>query len=232
MPVGYLKHYGFQVDQADDGKVAVQMAEKTKYDLILMDIKMPKMDGITAATKIKSMNDHYKTVPIISITAHPLPAEKEKCRAAGMIGYLIKPVEKNLFLKTIFDALNPSSTSENKGETMLVDESVLKQLRQDIGEDTLNSLLDTFIDETVTRLSLIKKLCQEEKWDNLEREGHTLKSTCGSFGLMPLCGKAKELDESCRQKNYSQAKTISAEIENFGNESIEILRRWMQSPGA
>lgn len=78
----------YAVDVADNGKIAVERVEKEKYDLILMDLQMPEMDGIEAAQHIREKN---KDVPIIAITASLLHSDHNKCSEAGMNGYLTKP---------------------------------------------------------------------------------------------------------------------------------------------
>lgn len=111
----------------------------------------------------------------------------------------------------------------------VLDETVLKQLERDINTKTLKKLLEMFIEETEERLQAIQQLSQREQWDSVAREGHTLKSTAGSFGLKYLCNKAQELDESCQRKNYQQAKKLCEEIPPTAQHSLATLRHWMQT---
>ncbi len=111
----------------------------------------------------------------------------------------------------------------------MLDESVLNQLEQDVGSDVIKMLLLTFINETAERLEIIKALSMKNQWEALGKEGHTLKSTAGSFGLLPLHHMAKKLDESCREKNFETAAQLSKEIPKFGAESLATLRDWMDA---
>jgi PAS domain S-box-containing protein len=84
-----------EIDTANNGKEALAAMEKKDYDLILMDIQMPVMDGLTAAKQIRK-NDHYQSIPIIAVTAHAMKGYRELCLNAGMNDYLTKPVDKDL----------------------------------------------------------------------------------------------------------------------------------------
>jgi len=85
----------YEIDTANNGKEALEALQKKPYDLILMDIQMPVMDGLTAAKHIRT-NDDLKSIPIIAVTAHAMKGYKELCINAGMNDYLTKPVDKNL----------------------------------------------------------------------------------------------------------------------------------------
>ncbi|KPA14897.1 chemotaxis protein CheY [Candidatus Magnetomorum sp. HK-1] len=85
----------YEIDTANNGKEALEALEKSTYDLILMDIQMPVMDGLTAARNIRK-NEKYKYLPIIAVTAHAMKGYRELCINAGMNDYITKPVDKNL----------------------------------------------------------------------------------------------------------------------------------------
>ncbi len=90
--LGILKKLGLQADAVANGKEAVEVLEKTPYDLILMDIEMPVMDGVSATRKIRSLESELRNTPIIALTAHAMVGDREKSVAAGMDGHISKPV--------------------------------------------------------------------------------------------------------------------------------------------
>ena len=98
-----MQSWGFTVDVAANGKEAVEKVEKNSYDLVLMDIQMPEMDGYEATRSIRKMdNAEKRDVPIIAMTAHAMSGEAEKCKNAGMNDYISKPFDiKNLHSKII-----------------------------------------------------------------------------------------------------------------------------------
>ena len=95
-----LKAEGFTVHYAMDGIEAIDMAKKMLYDLILMDIELPRMDGIEATRIIKNMLN-YKKIPVIALTAYALRGDKEKFLAAGLDDYIPKPFDVSDFIKKV-----------------------------------------------------------------------------------------------------------------------------------
>jgi len=85
---------GYDVDQAESGKQAIEQARKTPYDLILMDMHMPEMDGLEATRAIRALPGAFGTAPIIAMSADALPSQVERCYAAGMVDHVPKPVQR------------------------------------------------------------------------------------------------------------------------------------------
>ncbi len=99
-----LDDSGYEVYEASDGKTGITKAEELKPDLILMDMQMPGVDGYEATKQIRE-NDPDHKIPIIALTAHALPGDKEKCFAVGCDGYITKPIDIKNFetlLQTYF----------------------------------------------------------------------------------------------------------------------------------
>jgi two-component system sensor histidine kinase/response regulator len=99
----YLKHSGYQLDMAETGRVAFEMCQTRKYDLVLMDVQMPVMDGHTATRMIRAWEkqSHVSSIPIIALTAHAYQEEMQKSLAAGCSDHLTKPIRKDTLLKVL-----------------------------------------------------------------------------------------------------------------------------------
>ena len=99
--VEILKEAGFEVESAEDGEIAVRKMKQAadgQYDLILMDIQMPNMDGYQAAKLIRNLSGNYRTIPIIAMTANAFDEDRQKALSVGMDAHLAKPVDvKRLF---------------------------------------------------------------------------------------------------------------------------------------
>jgi CheY-like chemotaxis protein len=90
-----LTQFGFVVTTVENGKMAVEEAAREEYDLILMDLQMPDMDGFEATRRIKAMTGRPNCPPIIALTAHAMGKDREKCLQAGMDDYLSKPISRD-----------------------------------------------------------------------------------------------------------------------------------------
>lgn len=109
-----LQPRGYEVVTVSNGAEAVAAMQKNGFDLILLDLQMPVMDGITAAQAIRSLEPPDRPrIPILALTAHMLPSDQERCLAAGMDGYILKPIQARRLVETVeaFLALGPQSPS-------------------------------------------------------------------------------------------------------------------------
>jgi len=106
-----LEKNGFEVEIAGDGLKAVEMVNQNSYDLVLMDMQMPEMDGIEATKKIRENEKNtWQHIPIIALTANAMTGDREKCEEAGMDGYASKPIDKKALFEEIRKNLVKKST--------------------------------------------------------------------------------------------------------------------------
>lgn len=103
-----LDAVGHKVDTAANGKVAVARVAETDYDVVLMDVNMPIMDGLEATARIRAMENPKSRVPIVALTAASTPEEADRCIKAGMDGHIGKPVDVELLLSTVADLIRPA----------------------------------------------------------------------------------------------------------------------------
>jgi CheY-like chemotaxis protein len=107
-----LNNLGIQSDVANDGRETIRMLAEKRYDLVLMDIQMPKMDGIDATRAIRESGAQWKNIPIVALTAHAMPEQQDIWLTAGMNGYLIKPVKPEQLRETIYSHLEKAGGSD------------------------------------------------------------------------------------------------------------------------
>jgi CheY-like chemotaxis protein len=98
---------------ANDGHEAVQLAGSERFDLILMDVQMPRLDGLQATAAIRALPG-IPRVPIVALTAHAMPGDRERCVAAGMDDYLAKPLDLKILVETVERVGNPALVEENR----------------------------------------------------------------------------------------------------------------------
>jgi signal transduction histidine kinase/DNA-binding response OmpR family regulator len=175
-----------------NGQEALNALSKQHFDLILMDIQMPEMDGYTATRKIRE--ELHSNIPIVAMTAHAMAGEKEKCLQAGMNEYLAKPIREEELYRMIQVFTGKSSTPEHyvhqhqhngypyNGETSLVQLEYLQQLSR--GDKAFEqNMLTQFVTQLPEDLSMLKKAIDEEAATDIRRTAHTLKTTISFIGL-------------------------------------------------
>ena len=111
-----MKKRGHEVVVAQNGVEAVELWQSEPFDLVLMDVQMPEMDGLEAANRIRQLEiESGERTIIIALTAHAMKGDDEKCLSAGMDGYLSKPIKPNELFSTIEEFLTPSE-EKNQSE--------------------------------------------------------------------------------------------------------------------
>ncbi len=157
--ISYFDKKGALCDIATNGFEAIEAVNKRKYDLIFMDCQMPKMDGYTATKYIREQEGENKHIPIIAMTAHVLPEEKEKCRAAGMNDYLSKPIKFEEMDELIVHYVHPSK--EEKYNQLFI-EDAKKDLMAISGlelED-VEDIYDEYLRITPSLVENLEKACR------------------------------------------------------------------------
>jgi two-component system sensor histidine kinase/response regulator len=104
--VGFMADAHLKVDIADNGEIAVRMVQSADYDLVLMDMQMPVMDGIEATKAIRSIS-RFATLPIVAMTANAMSGDRERCLAAGMNDHIAKPIDPDEFFSMLKRWIEP-----------------------------------------------------------------------------------------------------------------------------
>jgi CheY-like chemotaxis protein len=186
--------WGFEVTLANDGKQALALLEREDFDLVLMDIQMPVMDGITATKLIRSMNDPVKSaVTIIALTANALKGDAEKYKASGMNDYLSKPFDEEKLFQVVSRNLGsintqpisrPMKQSDHREDQhgLLYDLSIINSISGG-DEGFVTKMVQLFIDTVPANLKELNTALAEKNWDMVNKMAHKLKSTLDSMGV-------------------------------------------------
>ncbi len=185
----YLTGFGCKVITASNGLEAIEKVKVNQPDLILMDIQMPEMDGYEASERIRSLVK--KPIPIIAMTAHVLPGEKEKCLNHGMNDYLTKPFEEitlfNLIKKHTADFIEKSisETAESSYSNGLVD---FEDVRATTRGNTkfLIEMIQLFLQQNEKDMEILETAISSQSFDVLKATSHRMITSVGFMGLKPL----------------------------------------------
>ncbi|MBK9229792.1 MAG: response regulator [Anaerolineae bacterium] len=210
-----LTRLGYQVDVVDHGGLAVQAYMEKPYDLILMDVQMPEVDGFTATEQIREFEARRGGhVPIIALTAGALAGDRERCLAAGMDAYVSKPfkTEELRQMVTQYAAAPP------------LDPLVLAELRSIGGSmpgqpDILDEIMHQFTGDLPQYTAKMRQALQSQDANALQRTAHSLKGSGGSFGAQRVAYLCAHLEDMGRSQDLSNAQPwldrLEVEIERI-----------------
>jgi signal transduction histidine kinase/DNA-binding response OmpR family regulator len=200
-----LEKHGMKPDFASNGLEAIDAVRLRPYDVILMDVHMPEMDGLEATRAIRSMTGPVSSTPIIALTANAFARDLENCRAAGMNLHVGKPFRRETLFVSLAAALSGKArfraqdASETKsaapGEQPVFDPCVIDAFRADSGEEMLQLLIDTFLQDAAKKLKRLSELAgSADGVAEAIQLSHSLKSSGAMAGAMALAAFASEIE--------------------------------------
>ncbi len=228
----YLKDTPYQLDQAENGEVAVRKFMTGHYDAILMDIQMPLMDGYEASAEIRrrEQSDHRRPTPIIVLTAS---AEDEAVRRSLQMGcdaHVTKPVKRSVLLEAIRDAVEPPAET-NSSVAQTADDSVRRNAamvhEQPIVvhiDQELSDLVPGFLFRKREDARAVLAAAEHGDADAIARLGHKMKGEGGSYGLDPITDIGRDLEQAGTGSDFDAARRLGRDLMNF-LERLEIVYR-------
>jgi CheY-like chemotaxis protein len=170
------------------------------FDIILMDIQMPVMDGVQATNRIRAMRPPKRDIPIIALTADALRGAEERYRGAGMDGYLSKPLSAKALFETMNALVTEGRPRPSAADGMpAVDSAVIDALRDFLRPDQLEALLTETLADLGTRISRLGGFLDTANTDGAAQEAHDLVSVSGNCGARALSAIARDIERACRQ---------------------------------
>ncbi len=219
LAVHLLERRGHTVTLAENGKQAVAAIEKQKFDLVLMDLQMPEMGGIeaTQAIREKEKSSGGRRLPIIAMTAHAMRGDREKCLAAGMDGYVSKPLDPRTFLQTVEGmaqghATPADQTAEPKPGGRLDGPALLNRFAGN--RKLLKSLIRTFREDCPKMMATIRKTLSARDKSSLADAAHALKGSVGNFGPTAAFDTAKQIEMTARGGTLDGCRELYSKLED------------------
>lgn len=190
-----LSHFGCTVDDAENGLVALEQLKKNTYDLILMDIQMPELDGVETTKIIR--NDLKLDIPIIAITANAFKKDIDLYLSIGMNNYVTKPFEEKVLFDTIADELaikmRLPSNMEIPQNKDLYDITQLKNLSRGDEEFVVN-MVEIFVQHTPPSISQMNIALQKKDYESVAKIAHRIKPSIDNMGIKQLEGVPKNIE--------------------------------------
>lgn len=200
----YLKKLGADVEIANNGKEAIEKAEKNTFDLILMDMQMPVMNGIDATICLREMD--YKN-PIVALTANAMKEDVDVCYKAGCDDFIQKPISQQSFLLSMTRFLQPVDSLEEAASPLT--SSLL------IDEPEMIDLVQRFVGKLPHYIENIVESDKNEKWDELRKHIHDMKGTSGNYGFNELYKLMQGIEFELAKENYDGVHIMVSKIDGI-----------------
>ncbi|MBF0125293.1 MAG: response regulator [Magnetococcales bacterium] len=200
-----LTDVGCVVDLAANGALAVAKLEQTSYDIVLMDMQMPVMDGITATVAIRQL-PQCVTLPILAMTANAMHADRERCLAAGMSDYIAKPIEPSDLWSKMVQWIPPK----------LPGVDLVAGLRHLAGNKKLyRQALNSFLQNQSDIVLTLQRLFDQGEITTAERRIHTLKGLAGTIGATDIERLARQLETTLQQEGAKKSAALLNELDTY-----------------
>lgn len=215
-----LRKAGAEVELAQNGRVAAQKALRERFDLVLMDMQMPEMDGYQAVRILRARGP--KGVPILALTAHAMASDRDKCIEAGCDDYLTKPIDRTLLIASILKhvrntgkgTLQPATGPCQPRECGAAASVSPHALRSEFtGDPDLAGIIDEFVDGLPDHLAGMRDALANNDVDRVRRLAHQLKGAGGSYGYPMLTDAAKALEDAAKAEDRERAMLALAELD-------------------
>jgi len=232
-----LERFGYLADVASNGIEAVEALRRQPYDVILMDVQMPEMDGLEATGLIRSQFPQDRQPYIIAMTANAMLQDRDACLGAGMDDYISKPFRVSELLQTLRQSRggDPSKRTANQFQSPetdqtheqsqqedlallkapVVDPEALSRLQATLGEkasEMLPMLIDSFFHDAVELQGKARQALKQRKTEDLRRAAHTLKSNAKNFGGGELARLCQELENWTKENNFEGGEELLVSI--------------------
>jgi PAS domain S-box-containing protein len=225
-----LEKQGHKVVTVGNGRVALEQIKKATFDLVFMDIQMPEMDGFEATAAIRKEEVFAgKHLPIIAMTAHAMEGDRERCLAAGMDGYIAKPIHAKALADALENLGHPpgvaeAATTAESGKREPIDTaSALARVEGNF--ELLKEMVALFLLELPGLMTSLREAVTAGEANAIARAAHKLKGSVGNFAAHPAFEAASKLEALGRDGNLSEAKPIYVDLER----EIERLKSAMAS---
>ncbi|MDO3377233.1 response regulator [Geoalkalibacter halelectricus] len=240
-----LTRMGLEVEAVDNGSVALDALAARPFDLVLMDVQMPGMDGLEATRRIRASSSPVvnSRIPIIALTAHALPGDRERCLQAGMNDYLSKPLDGaelrlalERWLPQTRAALTPSAPEEQvetpqpgPAETSPAGIFDAKELvERMLGDaDLAGALVEVFVDDFPKQIERLESYLAANDRGNLERQIHSLKGVTANLNATALFHLAQAMEEALERDDLEQIGHSLGTMRGHFEDFRAAARQWL-----
>ncbi len=217
LAIGLLVKHGHTIVVAGNGRQTINAWEREPFDLILMDVQMPELDGFETTAAIRAREAPGNRIPIIAMTAHAMKGDRERCLAAGMDGYVAKPIQTRELFEAIqgLNVVNPAPVDPPTRSITAEPFDFAKALVAVEGDQALLSdLAGIFMDESRQLLSQAKAAIESHNVKDLYVAVHTLKGSASVFFAQRVVATAFILETVAEQADFLKAESVCKALDH------------------
>jgi PAS domain S-box-containing protein len=239
LAVTILEEAGYSVETVENGADAVDAAKRGGFDLVLMDVQMPVMDGLQATRSIRALEGPSSKVPIVALTANAMRSDQDACLGAGMDDFVSKPLEPDDFLQVVkrFVSADEGDDDERQAKNDKpadvpdLDEAQLDGLQKLMPPARLRSIIESFLSAAQSRLQRIEACARTMDLAAMAREAHDLKGVSGNFGARRLQHLADRLEKAAKAGDEGEVATLTPEIRRASITAWDLVGRRLERLG-
>jgi CheY-like chemotaxis protein/anti-sigma regulatory factor (Ser/Thr protein kinase) len=210
-----LERLGYGADVAANGLEALAALESKPYDVVLMDVQMPELDGLEASRRIHERWPAVARPRIVAMTANALPEDREACFAAGMDDYVAKPIRAEELAAALMRAKPLQRQAEVSAQAVDIsfDAAAHVTLRELGGDDFLAEVVDAFLADAPALVATLRRALDQNDADELRRAAHTLKSNGSTLGAQRFSELCRELEQRAKSGRLDTASDLVGQVE-------------------
>ena len=239
LAVGLLERHGHRITIANNGQEACDQLERQKFDIVLMDVQMPELDGLSATRRIREREAKSGGhVPIIAMTAHALKGDRERCLESGMDEYVSKPIRERQLLAALRGMLGDdvaAMPAEPPDEPIAPAADVLDwnvALNICSGDHALlRDMVEAFLDEHPRRIEEIRRAIDTQDFELLNRAAHTIKGSMRYFGAQGVFDRAFGMEQLGASKSLDGAEEVFGLLQQELQRLVPHLVNYVQGRG-
>ncbi|MFH1058462.1 MAG: PAS domain S-box protein [Pseudomonadota bacterium] len=208
-----LQRWGHRVTAANNGRAALEALESQAFDVVLMDVQMPELDGLSATAELRQREAAAGLghLPVIAMTAHAMSGDRERCLAAGMDAYVAKPIDPLALWQALAELNLAQGAEPRPAQAAAVDRRRL-EVRFDGDRALTRQLVDIFLEEFPHQLEAAENALKQDDAEALAGAAHSLKGSLGYFEAAAALAGAVELERLGRAGELAEARRKLAEL--------------------